>query len=125
MTRFIQLFASDSQNFRKQLHDTVICQFNVAQNVADLYRSVFFRTRFYILMFNRNYLKYVYLYKKIFELYRERVHTREVERFRAAHQNILAKHWNEFVSYLLEPVCCKKQQKKVPDQLLVCRIGDL
>ena len=46
MTRFIQLFASDSQNFRKQLHDTVICQFNVAQNVADLYRSVFFRARF-------------------------------------------------------------------------------
>ena len=26
---------------------------------------------------------------------------------------------------LLEPVCCKKQQKKVPDQLLVCRIGEL
>ena len=25
----------------------------------------------------------------------------------------------------LEPVCCKIQQKKVPDQLLVCRIGDL
>ena len=25
----------------------------------------------------------------------------------------------------LEPVCCKKQQKKVPDQLLVCRIGNL
>ena len=25
----------------------------------------------------------------------------------------------------LEPVCCKKQQKKVPDQLLVCGIGDL
>ena len=46
LTRFIQLFASDSQNFRKQLHDTVICQFNVAQNVADLYRSVFFIARF-------------------------------------------------------------------------------
>ena len=68
MTRIIQLFASDSQNFRKQFHDTVICQFNVAQNVADLYR--------------------------------ERVHTREVERFRVAHQNILATHWNEFVSSL-------------------------
>ena len=66
LTRIIQLFASDSQNFRKQFHDTVICQFNVAQNVADLYR--------------------------------ERVHTREVERFRVAHQNILATHWNEFVS---------------------------
>ena len=26
---------------------------------------------------------------------------------------------------ILEPVCCKKQQKKVPDQLLVCGIGDL
>jgi hypothetical protein len=26
---------------------------------------------------------------------------------------------------LLEPVCCKKQQQKVPDQLLFCRIGDL
>ena len=25
----------------------------------------------------------------------------------------------------LEPVYCKKQQKKVPDQLLVCGIGDL
>jgi hypothetical protein len=48
LTRFIQLFASDSQNFRKQLHDTVICQFNVAQNVADLYRSVFFRARFIV-----------------------------------------------------------------------------
>ena len=24
----------------------------------------------------------------------------------------------------LEPVCCKKQQKKIPDQLLVCGIGD-
>ena len=28
-------------------------------------------------------------------------------------------------STVLESVCCKKQQKKVPDQLLVCRIGDL
>ena len=27
--------------------------------------------------------------------------------------------------YVLEPVCCKKQQKKVPDQLLVCEIGVL
>ena len=27
--------------------------------------------------------------------------------------------------YILEPVCCKKQQKKVPDQLLVCGIEDL
>ena len=25
----------------------------------------------------------------------------------------------------LEPVCCKKKQKKVPDQLLVSGIGDL
>ena len=25
----------------------------------------------------------------------------------------------------LEAVCCKKQQKKVPEQLLACRIGDL
>ena len=25
----------------------------------------------------------------------------------------------------LEPVCCKKKEKKVPDQLLVCGIGDL
>ena len=28
------------------------------------------------------------------------------------------------LSYL-EPVCCKKHQKIVPDQLLVCRVGDL
>ena len=25
----------------------------------------------------------------------------------------------------VEQVCCKKQQKKVPDQLLVCGTGDL
>ena len=36
--------------------------------------------------------------QNVADLYRERVHTREVERFRVAHQNILAKHWNEFVS---------------------------
>ena len=29
------------------------------------------------------------------------------------------------ISKVLEPVCCKKQQKKVLDQLLCCRIGDL
>ena len=26
---------------------------------------------------------------------------------------------------MLEQVCCKKRQEKVPDQLLVCEIGDL
>ena len=26
---------------------------------------------------------------------------------------------------ILEPVCCNKQQKKVPGQLLVCGIGNL
>ena len=26
---------------------------------------------------------------------------------------------------MVEPVCCKKQQKKDPDQLLVCGIWDL
>ena len=66
LTRYIHMFASDAQQFRKQLHETIICQFNVAQNVADLYK--------------------------------ERVHTREVERFRAAHKIILSTHWNEFVS---------------------------
>ena len=25
---------------------------------------------------------------------------------------------------LLEPICCKKRQKIVPDQLLVCGVGD-
>ena len=29
------------------------------------------------------------------------------------------------MSFILEPVCCKKQQKKVPDHLLVFGIGDL
>ena len=31
-------------------------------------------------------------------------------------------HKSEF---FLKPVCCKKQQKIVPDQLLVCGVGDL
>ena len=29
------------------------------------------------------------------------------------------------INFRLEAVCLKKQQKKVPDQLLVCGIGDL
>ena len=29
------------------------------------------------------------------------------------------------LDYVVEPICCKKQQKKVPNQLLVCGIGDL
>ena len=33
--------------------------------------------------------------------------------------------YQDFVGKILEPVCCKKQQKKVPDQLLVCGIGHL
>ena len=32
-------------------------------------------------------------------------------------------HKNSFLD--LEPVCCKKRQKIVPDQLLVCGVGDL
>ena len=39
---------------------------------------------------------------------------------------ILLSNWNILhVTKYLEPVCCKKQQKKVPDQLLVCGKGDL
>ena len=41
-------------------------QFNVAENVADLYK--------------------------------DRVHTREVERFRTAHRNIISTYWNQYVS---------------------------
>ena len=29
------------------------------------------------------------------------------------------------IQFKLEPVCCKKRQKIVPDQLLVCGVGDL
>ena len=34
-------------------------------------------------------------------------------------------NYNFIKLYCLEPIFCKKQQKKVPDQLLVCGIGDL
>ena len=33
-------------------------------------------------------------------------------------------HFTSLGCRLLEPVCCKKQQKKVPNQLLVCGIGE-
>ena len=38
--------------------------------------------------------------QNVADLYRERVHTREVERFRVAHRNILSTHWNEFNLYV-------------------------
>ena len=37
--------------------------------------------------------------------------------------NVIAKAWAGHSIYILEPVCCKKLQKKVPAQLLVCGIG--
>ena len=43
-----------------------ISQFNIAENVADLYK--------------------------------DKVHAREVERFRAAHRNIISTYWNQYVS---------------------------
>ena len=33
--------------------------------------------------------------------------------------------YHQLNTFVLELVCCKKQQKKVLDQLLVCGIGDL
>ena len=39
--------------------------------------------------------------------------------------NAISNYKRTRLKTLLEPVCCKKQQKKVPDQLLVCGIGDL
>ena len=62
----MQLFAADSVRFRENLHDVAISQFNIAENVADLYK--------------------------------DKVHTREVERFRAAHRNIISTYWNQYVS---------------------------
>ena len=34
-------------------------------------------------------------------------------------------NWTSLKQILLEPLCSKKKQKKILDQLLVCRIGDL
>ena len=39
--------------------------------------------------------------------------------------NKLVKIINKQVKIPLAPVCCKKRQKIVPDQLLVCGVGDL
>jgi hypothetical protein len=64
----VQVFSVDSQRFRENLHDVAISQFNIAENVADLYK--------------------------------EKVHAREVERFRAAHRNIISTYWNQYVSLL-------------------------
>ena len=47
----------------------------------------------------------------------------------AKKKSTIGKHYKIFPTFclyvVLEPVCCKKQQKKVPDQLLVCGIEDL
>ena len=45
------------------------------------------------------------------------------------HSGQISLYWSWFhrtkkAETILEPVCCKKQQKKVPDQLLACGIGD-
>ena len=66
LSRCVQLFAADSARFRENLHDVAISQFNIAENVADLYK--------------------------------DKVHAREVERFRAAHRNIISTYWNQYVS---------------------------
>ena len=35
----VQAFANDAIPLREQLHETIVCQYNIAQNVADLYTS--------------------------------------------------------------------------------------
>ena len=66
MTRSIQLFMLDSGKFRETLHEVAVSQFNIAENVADLYK--------------------------------DKVHIREVERFRSAQRNIISTYWNQYVS---------------------------
>ena len=39
--------------------------------------------------------------------------------------DLLLKFQSIYLVLVIEPVCCKKQQKKVPGQLLVSGIGDL
>ena len=65
MTRSIQLFMLDSGKFRETLHEVAVSQFNIAENVADLYK--------------------------------DKVHIREVERFRSAQRNIISTYWNQYV----------------------------
>ena len=35
----VQTFFTGTLPFREQLHDTIMCQYNISQNVADLYTS--------------------------------------------------------------------------------------
>ncbi len=42
------------------------------------------------------------------ELYKERVHMREVDRFRNAHKKVLSAIWNEFVSKKLPNLAGEK-----------------
>ena len=39
MKESVQSFSNEVLPFREQLHDTIICQYNIAQNVADLYTA--------------------------------------------------------------------------------------
>lgn len=66
LIRSVQVFAVDSATFRENLHEVAVSQFNIAENVADLYK--------------------------------DKVHIREVERFRSAHRNIISTYWNQYVS---------------------------
>lgn len=85
LSRCVQLFATDSVRFRENLHDVAISQFNIAENVADLYK--------------------------------DKVHTREVERFRAAHRNIISTYWNQYVS-------AAERQELCPFITLPCLISE-
>eukprot|EP00095_Tigriopus_kingsejongensis_P009498 maker-scaffold1595_size34508-snap-gene-0.8 protein:Tk09498 transcript:maker-scaffold1595_size34508-snap-gene-0.8-mRNA-1 annotation:"dynamin-binding protein" len=39
LCKAVQTFSADSHRFREQLHDVAVSQFNVAENVADLYKE--------------------------------------------------------------------------------------
>ena len=68
----VQAFTNDASRFREYIHDTIISQYNIAQNVSDLYT--------------------------------QKVHAREVERFRSAHKKIMSTYWNEFNTRLQKRV---------------------
>jgi len=78
-------FCSGAQKFRENLHEVAMSQFNVAENVADLYGQSDHQAD--------------NAAGKNAHAHRQR--KREVARFRNAHRSIISTYWNQYVIHMM------------------------
>jgi len=91
--RAVNAFCAGAQRFREALHEVALTQFNVSENVTDLYGGGGGNGEAAAVVASRG------AAAAARNVHGHRQKGREVGRFRKAHHNIISTYWNQYVSY--------------------------